>query len=318
MARISRKTDEQAGLLTVGALGVRWPHDPGYMVARPHGLGMYLLVHFRSCMTVFTSEAVVSAEPGDCLLYDPSFPQWYRGREAEFVDDWLHVYGLGVREMIQRYGIPVNTIFRPHDTEVITPILEAINREMRRQERDWQQSVRLLVESLFLQLGRQLGPPGVSPADWAWDEALRNLRMHVHERMQERWTVAGMARLVNLSRGHFANLYTKVLGTSPMEDLIQARLLRARALLTNAGMSVADAAEQSGFGSLCHFSRLFRKHVGCAPRDYRRFPLAQGVDMSRAEDGESRPSLLLEQSAVTHGWHLLTGRDIEDYLGLIG
>lgn len=300
--------------LTVEALGVRWPHDPGYTVARPHGLGMYLLVHFRSCMTVLTSEALVSAEPGECLLYDPSFPQWYRGREAEFVDDWVHVYGPSMRGLIQRYGIPVNTIFRPRDTEFITPIFEAINREMRRQDRHWRESLRLLVESLFLQLSRQLSPPGLTSADQAWEEALRNLRMEVHERMQEPWSVAAMARLVNLSRPRFANLYTKLLGVSPIEDLIQARLRRARALLTNVEMSVADAAEQSGFGSMCHFSRIFRKHVGCAPRDYRRFPLASGVDMSDTEDGKSRPSLLLERSAVTEGWHLLTGRDLRHYL----
>jgi len=301
--------------MTVEALGVRWPHDPGFTVERPHGLGMYLLVHFHSPTVVFMSEGLVSAEPGDCLLYDPSFPQWYRGRDAEYVDDWLHVHGPRVPELVRRYEIPVNVIMRPRDAEFITPIFEAINREMRRQERHWGESVRLLVESLFLQLSRQLGLPEVTAADQAWEEELRNLRMQVHERMQEPWTVAAMARLVNLSRSRLARLYTKLLGTSPMEDLIQARLRRARALLTNAGMSVADAAEQSGFGSVCHFSRLFRKHVGCAPRDYRRFPLASGVDVSE-EDGKSRLSLLLERSTVTHGWHLLTGKDLQDYLGI--
>jgi len=318
MARISGVTDQPAARLTVAALGVRWPHDPGYTVERPHGLGMYLLVHFRSPMTAFTAEGVVSAKPGDCLLYDPSFPQWYRGSEAAFIDDWLHVYGSGMRQLIRRHRIPVNTVFRPRDTEFIAPILEAINQEMRRQEREWQEAVRLLVESLFLQLGRQLSPAGVSPADRAWEEALRNLRMQVHERMQEPWSVGAMARLVYLSRARFATLYTKLLGTSPMEDLIHARLRRARALLTDAGMSVAETAEQCGFGSVCHFSRLFRKHVGCSPRDFRRFPLAHEVDVSEAADGKSRPSLLLEHSSVTHGWHLLTGRDLEDYLGLMG
>jgi len=313
----SAAIDQPAGPLTVEALGVRWPHVPGFTVERPHGLGMYLLVHFHSATVVLTLAGVVSAEPGDCLLYDPSFPQWYRGRDAEYVDDWLHVHGPRMPELVRCYEIPVNVIMRPRDAEFITPIFEAINREMRRQERHWGESVRLLVESLFLQLSRQLGPSEVTPADQAWEEDLRNLRMQVHERMQEPWRVAAMARLVNLSRSRFSKLYTNLLGISPMEDLIQARLRRARALLTNAGMSVADAAEQSGFGSACHFSRLFRKHVGCAPRDYRRFPLASGVDVSDTEDGKSRPSLLLERSSVTHGWHLLTGRDLQDYLRIV-
>lgn len=315
MGRSGRATGQPASRLTMAALGVRWPHAPGYTVERPNGLGMYLLVHFRSAMTAFTSEALVSAEPGDCVLYDPSFPQWYRGRGAEFIDDWLHIYGPGMGELIRRHRIPVNTVFRPRDTEFIAPILEAINREMRRQEREWEEAVRLLVESLFLQLGRELSPAGASAADRAREEAFRNVRMQVHERMQEPWSVGAMARLVNLSRARFATLYTKLLGTSPMADLIHARLRHARALLTDAGMSVAEAAEQCGFRSVCHFNRLFQKHVGCAPRDYRRSPVAHAADMARSEEGESRPGLLLERSAVTHGWHLLTGWDLEEYLG---
>jgi len=299
--------------LTVEALGVRWPHDPGFAVERPHGLGMYLLLYFHSPTVVLTLAGVVSAEPGDCLLYDPSFPQWYRGKDDVYVDDWLHVHGARIHELVQRYEIPVNTIMHPRDAEFITPIFEAINREMRRQEPHWSESVRLLVENVFLQLSRQLSPAGVTPVEEVQIAEFRNLRMQVHERMQEPWSVAAMARLANLSRSHFANRYTKLLGISPMEDLIHARLRRARALLTNAGMSVADAAEQSGFGSVCHFSRLFRKHVGCAPRDYRRFPLASGVDMSDTDAGKSRPSLLLERSTVTQGWELLTGKDLPTY-----
>jgi len=297
--------------LIVGALGIRWPHDPGFTVKRPHGLGMYLLLRFQSPVTVLTAEGPVSAEEGDCLLYDPSFPQWYRGRETGHIDDWLHVHGPRVPELVQHYGIPVNVIFRPRDTEFITPIFEAINRELRRQEPNWEEAVRLLVETLFLRLNRQFDPAGLTPAEGARVEGFRNLRMYVRERMQEPWSVETMARRAYLSRSHFATLYTKMLGISPMEDLIRARLWRARTLLSDGGMSVAEAAERSGFGSVCHFSRLFRKHVGCAPRDYHRRPLVDDVDLSSDAPGERRGSLVwLEHRAVTQGWELLTGSDL--------
>jgi len=222
-----------------------------------------------------------------------------------------------MREVIRRHRIPVNIVFRPRDTEFITPILEAINREMRRQEREWQEALRLLVESLFLQLGRQLSPAGVSPAVRAWEETLRDLRMQVHGRMHEPWSVAAMARLVNLSRGRFATLYTKLLGHQP-DGRLDPRASATRALLTDAGLSVAEVAAQCGFGSVCHFSRLFRKHVGCSPRDFRRFPLTHEVDISEAADSKSRPTLLLEHSPVTHGWQVLTGSDLQEHLGPTG
>jgi AraC-like DNA-binding protein len=267
-------------------LGLRWEHDSAFSVERPHGMVAYLFVRFHSPMTVRTAAGVVSAGPGDCLVYDPTFPQWYRGAEGGFTDDWLHVGGPRMPELIRLYQIPVNEILRPRETEFITPIFEAVNRELRRREPLWEESVSLLVESLFVELARQLrrqGPDALTPTEVARVDGFRSIRMRVHDQMQKPWRVADMARLANLSPSRFAVLYLRLLGVSPMEDLIHARLQRARALLTDERLSVREVADRTGFGSVCHFSRLFRKHVGCAPRDYRRRPLAGQADLSGDE-----------------------------------
>jgi AraC-like DNA-binding protein len=301
--------DRPPSALMAVDLGVRWPHEAGYTVERPYGLGMYLFLRFHSAMHVRTAEGVVCAEPGECLLYDPFFPQWYRGRDTEFIDDWLHVEGPAMPEVIRLYHIPVNTIVRPRATEFVTPIFEAINRELRRREPLWRESVCVLVQSLFLQLGRQLAQhtlAELTPGEAARVEEFRNLRMHVHERMEDPWRVAEMARLAHLSPSRFAVLYRKLFAVSPMADLIRARLHRARALLTDGSISVSGAAERVGFASLCHFSRLFRKHVGCPPRDYyRRLPAAE-ADMSDSRDETGDAPVSLRHSTVTHGWMLLS------------
>jgi AraC-like DNA-binding protein len=178
---------------------------------------MYLFVCFHSPMYVRTAHGTIAADPGNCVLFDPSFPQWYQGREAGFIDDWLHLDGSDVPAMVRLYRIPLNTLLRPRGTEFVTPIFEAINRELRRREPLWRESVCLLVQSLFLQLGRELvqQPEELTPAEAARLDEFRNLRMNVHERMQEQWRVADMARLAHLSPSRFAVLYTKLLGISP-------------------------------------------------------------------------------------------------------
>ncbi|UCC67806.1 MAG: helix-turn-helix transcriptional regulator [Armatimonadota bacterium] len=273
--------------LVVEDLGLQWEHDSAFSVERPHGMAVHLFVRFHSPMKARTTAGVVTSGPGDCLLYDPTFPQWYRGAEGGFADDWVHVGGPRMPELIRLYQIPVNEILRPRETEFVTPIFEAVNRELRRREPHWRESVSLLLESLFLQLARQL--PGqrsteLTPAEAARVDGFRSIRMQVHDQMQKSWRVADMARLANLSPSRFAVLYLKLLGTSPMEDLIHARLNRARALLTDERLSVRQVADRTGFGSVCHFARLFRKHVGCAPRDCRRRPLASGLDISEVRD----------------------------------
>ncbi len=220
-------TQDDASQVVVTALGVRWVHELGYTVDRPHGLDEYVLLRFYSPMLVRTAAGLVNGEPDDCLLYAPRFPQWFSGRGVGHADDHMHVDGPGVSELVSRFRLPVNRLFRPREADFIPPMLTAISRELHRREPFWERSVRTLVETLLLRLGRLTNEheqSGLKPADLTHAEALRTIRMQVHERLEERWTVARMAGLANLSVSRFGVLYRSLFGTSPIEDLIDAAI----------------------------------------------------------------------------------------------
>ncbi|MGD0113248.1 MAG: AraC family transcriptional regulator [Armatimonadota bacterium] len=262
---------EDTGRAVVTALGVHWIHELGYTVDRPHGVDEYVLLRFYSPMLVRTAVGLVHGEPDDCLLYAPRFPQWFSGREVGHADDHMHIDGPEVPELVRRFRLPVNSLFRPREVDFIPPVITAISRELHRREPFWQHSVRTLVETLLLRLGRltdEQERSGLTPADLAHAEVLRTIRTQVHERLEERWTVASLAKLANLSVSRFGVLYRTLFGVSPIEDLIDARLARARMLLANAALSVGEAAAEAGFRNVCYFSRLFHRRVGCTPRDY--------------------------------------------------
>ena len=58
--------------------------------------------------------------------------------------------------------------------------------------------------------------------------------------------------------------------SSPKEELLQARLQKARYLLTNDAMTVKQAAYMAGFQNICYFNRVFKKVCGCSPGEYRK------------------------------------------------
>ncbi|MCJ7751033.1 MAG: AraC family transcriptional regulator [Armatimonadetes bacterium] len=257
--------------LTVTALGIHWVHEPGYTVDRPHGMGEYVLLRFYTPMLVQTAAGFVHGEPNDCLLYSPSFPQWFSGRNVGHADDFVHFDGPEVPELIARYRVPLNTPFRCREVDFIPELIAALSRELHGRELFWQHSAGMLLESLLLRLGRLTNEgesSDITPADLAQADILRSIRRQVHERLQEPWTAASMARLSNLSVSRFSVLYRKFFEVSPIEDLIAARLARARVLLANTALSVGEAAEEAGFRNACYFSRLFRRRFGIAPRDY--------------------------------------------------
>jgi len=84
------------------------------------------------------------------------------------------------------------------------------------------------------------------------------------------WTVATLAREAGLSRTGFAERFAARLGTTPMAYVTSWRMQIAREALVARGLSVAEAAEISGYASESAFSRVFKKEIGVPPAVFRR------------------------------------------------
>lgn len=78
------------------------------------------------------------------------------------------------------------------------------------------------------------------------------------------------ARGAGLSPFHFLRLFANVLGVTPHQYLVRARLRRAARLLAEEGRSITDIAYDVGFGDLSNFVRTFRRAAGVSPRAFRR------------------------------------------------
>ena len=69
---------------------------------------------------------------------------------------------------------------------------------------------------------------------------------------------------------YFRRCFREELGCTPAEYLTRLRLSRAKGLLTQRTFSgVEKVAHLSGFSDSFYFSKLFKKHTGLSPRQYR-------------------------------------------------
>jgi len=157
------------------------------------------------------------------------------------------------------------------DLPFLRPILEEVRQERGQQAIHWADAVADLVRKLFRELGdlRADLDSTLTPAQRRMERTLRDIRMRVHSDLAHRWTVAEMAALGNMHPTWFATVYTQQFGQSPINDLLDARLVHAEALLTRLPMTVAQVANQCGFPSVEHFNRLFRKRLGHTPTQSR-------------------------------------------------
>jgi len=92
---------------------------------------------------------------------------------------------------------------------------------------------------------------------------------YIHQHYGQKLTIAGLAKLANMSASHFIRIFKKDMGIAPMEYLIRTRIEKAKKLLRNRAKPITEISLQCGFGSASHFSACFTKHFGITPREYR-------------------------------------------------
>ncbi len=92
----------------------------------------------------------------------------------------------------------------------------------------------------------------------------------------QRLSLDEMARAANLSKFHFARIFSAVYGETPRSYLTRRRIERAKDLLRAANLTVTEICMLVGFESLGSFSTRFRELVGRSPSEYRQEAVAGG------------------------------------------
>jgi AraC family transcriptional regulator len=79
-----------------------------------------------------------------------------------------------------------------------------------------------------------------------------------------------LARACGLSAKHFARAFRQSTGLAPHQWLLQRRIDKAKRLLCDAQVPLADAALACGFADQSHLTRVFTRAVGLSPGQWRR------------------------------------------------
>ncbi len=98
----------------------------------------------------------------------------------------------------------------------------------------------------------------------AW--ALRFIREHACDPVD----VGDVLRAVPLSRSILEKRFRQMLNRTVHDEIIAVRLIRARQLLSETDLSLAEIATRTGFEHPEYFSVVFKRETGTPPRDFRR------------------------------------------------
>jgi AraC family transcriptional regulator len=101
---------------------------------------------------------------------------------------------------------------------------------------------------------------------WRLKRAVEFIDAHIDSPM----TLAELAEAVGLSRMHFAAQLRRATGFRPNEYMLRHRVEKARTMLAETNVPIAELALNVGFSSQSHFTSAFKRFSGLAPSRWRR------------------------------------------------
>ncbi len=156
------------------------------------------------------------------------------------------------------------------DDPVITPLMHVIRRTLRHPSSDARLKIDNLVRALaarILLCERREEP---QPVVDLTIRQMRLLRDYLDSNLHREISIEDFASLLGLSRTQFLRRFKAASGTSPHRWVMQARVEKAKQLLSNSDFGMAAVSKLCGFASQSHLSTVFQSFVKMSPSAFRR------------------------------------------------
>lgn len=95
------------------------------------------------------------------------------------------------------------------------------------------------------------------------------VRAFIQEHLAEGISLQTIADHVKLHPVYLSKVYKSVFNETIGEYLFHTRMTRAAHLLSNSDLKITEISGQLGFFAPPHFIKIFKKHYGCTPQEYR-------------------------------------------------
>ena len=246
-----------------------WPERAGFCLDRPNGTPYYIFVHFKTPVSYAIDGREEQLSPGACVICPPNTWSTIKS-ECQLIHDWMHLTG-DVEELLSAFGLECRKVYYVKDSAHLSRLVQTLEREYYSSMPYKQDMAELKIRELFIHISREMqDEEGIEDIKSDVYEAFKRLRIDAFANLVEDPSIAEMARNVHLSESRFYVLYKQIFGISPKNDLIIARIERAKSLLEQNKYNNAEVAALTGYTNEYHFIRQFKKIEGMTPKEYAR------------------------------------------------
>ena len=124
--------------------------------------------------------------------------------------------------------------------------------------------------AMILQQKRYSDQPRDSFQNTLKIDQIKNVLSHIEENFASNLSLENLAAIINMNPRYFCRFFQSIMHISPMAYVVTYRVEKAAELLQNTPLSVLQICMDCGFNDCSHFIKVFKKHKGCTPNQYRK------------------------------------------------
>lgn len=226
----------------------------------------YIFHLFRTSTRFVINGEVFISEPDSIILFDGKKPQHFSTAEDFMLNDFVGFFA----DPEDLENIPFSLPLAVPNPEYFHQIFTLLSEELYSANAMKSQTSSALLSALLSKAKEAYSYYNtVTPVTKQTAELIK-MRNDIFSRPNFNWQVDDMASTMNLSTSRFQCVYKKMFSTSPISDVIAARITMSKKLLRNPDLTVSEVAELSGYTNDVHFMRQFKKKTGITPSEYRK------------------------------------------------
>lgn len=244
---------------------------PKFPTVRPNGRVDYQLLYIASGkLRLFfepSVETVVSA--GHMVLYRPLERQEYNYLAEDHPEVfWVHFTGCDVESLLTQYGLcGEKHVFYTGTSPSYQRLFRLMIQELQLCKPHFENALRLQFQELLISISRHID---IHLTDNIY--ARKEIEDAIHyfnENYRQNINIEAYAASRHMSTSCFIRNFKRYCNMTPLNYILSIRIANAKSLLENTSYNISEIASIVGYDNPLYFSRLFHKHEGFSPSEYR-------------------------------------------------
>lgn len=207
---------------------------------------------------------------GNMVLFRPGEPQVYYYYAVDKTEVyWVHFTGSQVEEYLAHYELPKNeNVFFTGISPDYPWIFNQTIRELQLQRVNYEEMLRLLLRHTFLTINRYI-KEGKQTKNELIDEVERAVH-YFEENYSKDISIEQYAAEHLMSTNWFISSFKNIMKVTPMQYVMSLRMTAAKGYFDATNKNVTEVASAVGYENPLYFSRVFKKHTGYSPSEYKK------------------------------------------------